>query len=82
MAITCPHCRAGFDVTLFQFGHRVQCDCGQWVGLCSGHVAPHPAQPREEEQMAEVELGKVTHYFGRIGVMAIEITHHLCGAPA
>ena len=24
--------------------------------------------------MAEVELGKVTHYFGRIGVMAIEIT--------
>jgi len=24
--------------------------------------------------MAEVELGKVTHYFGRIGVAAIEIT--------
>lgn len=24
--------------------------------------------------MAEVELGRVTHYFGRIGVAAIEIT--------
>jgi len=24
--------------------------------------------------MAEVELGKITHYFGRIGVAAIEIT--------
>ena len=24
--------------------------------------------------MAEVELGKVTHYFGKIGVAAIEIT--------
>jgi hypothetical protein len=25
--------------------------------------------------MAEVELGKVTHYFSKIGVAAIEITH-------
>ncbi len=25
--------------------------------------------------MAEVEIGKVTHYFGKIGVAAIEITH-------
>ena len=24
--------------------------------------------------MAEVELGKITHYFGKIGVAAIEIT--------
>jgi len=24
--------------------------------------------------MAEVELGRITHYFGRIGVAAIEIT--------
>ena len=27
--------------------------------------------------MAEVELGRVTHYFGRIGVAAIEITQDL-----
>ena len=26
--------------------------------------------------MAEVELGKVTHYFGKIGVAAIEITQN------
>ena len=31
MAITCPRCGAGFDVTLFQFGHRVRCDCGTEV---------------------------------------------------
>jgi hypothetical protein len=31
MAITCPRCGAGFDVTLFQFGHRVRCDCGEEV---------------------------------------------------
>jgi hypothetical protein len=39
MAITCPRCGSGFDVTLFQFGHRVRCRCGtevsypdQWAG--------------------------------------------------
>jgi hypothetical protein len=42
MAITCPKCGAEFDATLFDFGHRVRCDCGAEVeypgtGL-SGHV--------------------------------------------
>ena len=31
MAITCPRCGAEFDVTLFQFGHRVRCHCGAEV---------------------------------------------------
>ena len=38
MAITCRQCGAGYDVTLFQFGHAVQCTCGQWVDLDRGHV--------------------------------------------
>ena len=29
---------------------------------------------REEQAMAEEEIGRVTHYFGKIGVAAIEIT--------
>ncbi len=92
MAITCPRCGAGFDVTLFQFGHRVRCDCGavlEFPGTDqrSGHIAmggygirtyppsqSNPVQAKEDGQMAEVELGKVTHYFGKIGVAAIEIT--------
>jgi putative protease len=74
MAITCPRCGAGFDVTLFQFGHCVRCDCGAWVDLRTGHIAPDAVQSREDGQMAEVEIGKVTHYFGKIGVAAIEIT--------
>ncbi|NQT40986.1 MAG: hypothetical protein HQ581_26075 [Planctomycetes bacterium] len=40
MAITCPKCGVGFDVTLFQFGHRIRCDCGAVVELEKGHVAP------------------------------------------
>jgi hypothetical protein len=79
MAITCPRCGAGFDVTLFQFGHRVRCDCGGVLAfpgadLRSGHTVCGSVQAKEDEQMAEVELGRVTHYFSKIGVAAIEIT--------
>ena len=75
MAITCPHCGAGFDVTLFQFGHVVRCDCGARVELAHGHVQTRRGSGKELAQMAEIEIGKVTHYFSKIGVAAIEITH-------
>ena len=43
MAITCPRCGAEFDATLFQFGHRVRCQCGAEVAYPgtderAGHV--------------------------------------------
>ena len=72
MAIACPRCGAGYDVTLFQFGRRIRCDCGQWVDLASGHTVS--AGGKEGIDLAEKEIGKVTHYFGKIGVAAIEIT--------
>lgn len=74
MAITCPRCGAGFDVTLFQFGHAVQCDCGAWVDLARGHRLDQPNPAQEGVKMAEIEIGKVTHYFSKIGVAAIAIT--------
>jgi hypothetical protein len=79
MAITCPRCGAGFDVTLFQFGHRVRCDCGaelEYPGqnLRGGHTLPAPAQRKEDRAMADVELGVITHYFSKIGVAAMQIT--------
>lgn len=74
MAITCPRCGAGFDVTLFQFGHRVRCHCGAWVDLATGHVLESPDRRKEGIEMAEEEIGKVTHYFGHVQVAAIEIT--------
>lgn len=73
MAITCPRCGAGFDVTLFQFGHGVRCGCGEWVEAARGHVLFHDAQ-REGPAMSEQEIGRVSHYFGHIQVAAIEIT--------
>jgi len=74
MAITCPRCGAGYDVTLFQFGRRVQCDCGGWVELARGHLLSQPENKKESVEMAEEEIGKVTHYFSKPQVAAIEIT--------
>ena len=74
MAIACPHCGAGFDVTLFQFGHAVQCHCGAWVDLHSGHTVADRILAQGDRVMAETEIGKVTHYFSKAGVAAIAIT--------
>jgi len=37
MAIKCPQCGAEFDVTLFTFDRKIQCDCGEWVDMAVGH---------------------------------------------
>ena len=74
MAITCPRCGAGFDVTLFQFGHQVRCDCGAVLAYPGADLRGGHIREREGKPMAEVELGRVTHYFSKIGVAAIEIT--------
>ena len=37
MSIRCPHCGHEFDVTLFQFGRRVRCSCGEIVAMESKH---------------------------------------------
>jgi len=98
MAINCPRCGANFDVTLFQFGRAVRCDCGAWVEMDRGHVLevsregagaalsdpidgraaranPLHSDPRKEgSPMAEEEIGRVTHYFGKIKVAGIELT--------
>lgn len=80
MAITCPRCGAGFDVTLFQFGHRIRCQCGAEVAypdadLRGGHRMADQPLAREDVSMAEIEIGIVSHYFSKIGVAAIEVQH-------
>lgn len=36
MAVICPRCRRQYDVTLFQFGRGVKCDCGAEVNPFGG----------------------------------------------
>jgi hypothetical protein len=60
MAIKCPQCGAEFDVTLFTFDRKIQCDCGAWVDLAVGHqqttkgeqrpTVPQSVNERREEE--------------------------------
>ena len=36
MAITCPRCKHQYDITLFEFGSVVECDCGAKIKLDPG----------------------------------------------
>ena len=74
MAIVCPRCGTAYDVALFQFDRRIQCDCGARVDLDRGHTLKHDAGGKEGANMGEKEIGKVTYYFGNIGVAGIEIS--------
>lgn len=42
MAVTCHRCGRQYDVTLFQFGRQVQCECGATVDLSRGHLLMTP----------------------------------------
>lgn len=33
MAIICPNCGKEYDVTLFEYGHKVKCSCGETILL-------------------------------------------------
>jgi nitroreductase len=66
MAITCPHCGAEFDASLFEYEHCVRCICGAEIrypgsDLRSGHVAagPYPV-PLFCNAKNENPLGKET----------------------
>jgi putative protease len=80
------------DAALFEFGRTVQCACGQWVDMGSGHLrrvetglfpvgqtilSASPSSPCKESTMPEQQIGRVTHYFSKIQVAAIEITEGL-----
>jgi hypothetical protein len=43
MSVVCPYCKRDYDITLFEFGHTIWCDCGKNVKLehreLSGRIA-------------------------------------------
>ncbi len=38
MSLSCPKCGRQFDVTLFEYGRKVACECGEIVTLRSGQI--------------------------------------------
>ncbi len=53
MAVYCPRCERQYDVTLFEFGRTVRCECGAFVGSPgSGVSASHITVSRPTEVQA------------------------------
>ena len=44
MALVCPGCGHEYDVTLFEFGHTVTCDCGFLVNPFGTDLPNHHSQ--------------------------------------
>jgi len=70
MAILCPDCSSQYDVTLFQFGRAVRCDCGRTFHLDDANIVgpvrhrrPQPVRlqnaPREESRRLQRMADKV-----------------------
>jgi shikimate 5-dehydrogenase len=62
MAIRCPKCKREYDVTLFEFGREVVCDCGYRLGLEHEEVfnqleelCRHYDLELEEERLMEIK---------------------------
>jgi hypothetical protein len=58
MAIVCPDCSREFDITLFQFGRALVCDCGRVIDPLDWWLGPGPAGEgaRQEEERKLREL--------------------------
>jgi hypothetical protein len=59
MAIICPDCSREFDITLFQFGRPVVCDCGRLIDPLDWWLGPdrpkESARVREERKLQELK---------------------------
>jgi len=53
MAIRCGHCGREYDVTLFEFGRTIVCECGSEVDA----LEPHRERSDAEEEPGDGEQG-------------------------
>jgi hypothetical protein len=60
MAIVCPNCSQEFDITLFQFGKPLVCDCGRWIDPLDWWLGPgaslEKAKLLEEKKLRELKI--------------------------
>lgn len=44
MALTCPRCQREYDVTLFEFGRKIKCICGNILSLEKSNIQEEDAK--------------------------------------
>lgn len=49
MAIRCPRCHRQYDITLFQYGRKVLCECGERIDPRKGHEDPIRRKREKDE---------------------------------
>jgi hypothetical protein len=74
VAVTCPRCKRQYDITLFEFGRRVVCECGEVI-TAEGSVSPwredakSGASPKAIEQsrlIARRNMGRLRRAADRV----------------
>ncbi len=58
MAIPCPRCNRQYDITLFQFGRRIVCECGELITAEGFHV-PLAKEAKAGASREEIEQSKL-----------------------
>jgi len=80
MAIICPNCHKQYDVTLFEFGQTVECDCGTVIDPFTttpleipidGILDLHTFRPSDVKDLVPEYLGACL----RNGIFRIRIIH-------
>ena len=61
MAIQCPKCGRQYDVTLFQFGNKVLCDCGELIDRQDPMTIKMKDMPAQIEK-EKIEKEKIEHF--------------------
>ncbi len=62
MAVPCPRCGREYDVTLFQFGRTVECDCGTRVTRDARVRGPGPAGVVRELAIGDAETAELLRW--------------------
>jgi uncharacterized protein with PIN domain len=69
MSVLCPGCGREYDVSLFEFGHAVDCDCGARVSLQTGTTQlRNPRDAQGPRFIADAMLGRLARWLRLIGV--------------
>jgi hypothetical protein len=58
MAIICPRCKSQYDITLFQFGRTLKCDCGYSINPNRGVILNNAKRKNHKKTEKYIKVAK------------------------